>query len=447
MPPPAPSAAPLRRSPPRAAPATEPVVEDAAQPGAFAVFMHTLPRYLPQVLQDAEQSVLQLFFSLAVLGLLLAGLFATILAVTALVPLPAGISLHRDQFYRGLKFAVGGTEPIHGLETPANFTASPEWESFLAENTEKLAARLRDTQHPYSINRHEFETALAVNNKMHDDDMRVKLNEFREHVMFEAKRIVEEGNSATLMKANSILEDSPFFKVGIKQISTHALTQALYERHRLMTQVNFLSPGMGAIVNPWYTSKSASPNRRKSWLAWYWMKTEETTAPMRPPIAALMSWDEATQCWCAQHSEGPMGKAQLTVQLGHTIVPSKFYIEHVPAEGTLDISSAPKQFAVWAKANSTAEAARARAIQVLDTEYQPAADAICGQAPRGEKDWVCILTGEYDIHARHHVQEFHFWYRDFAWIHTDKLSVRVTENWGAEDHTCLYRVRVTGEKV
>lgn len=513
-------------------PAVEPVVREPERdpsPGRFAVLMHCLPRYLPRLFQDAEQTFLQMAASLAVTFLLLASVAFTLLSLSAVAPLPGSLSPYRDQFHRGIRVAFGGIDPFYApenitappsqpvynklmffktedmvkatnelktqvgfhndsiselrrllpdalavkmdengnyiipepfwkalLEKIGNDGAAPLWESFISGNKDKLNAMIsensahRDTSGDdvHSISQFDFESTLAANNKMHEDDLRLQFNNFKELVLQEARLMVREGNAENMRMAEHMLSESVTFRISTQQISALSLTNLLYNAHRVQNEVNHFSPGLGAVVDPKYTSATASPNE-KFWLGYFYMNLWQASMTPNPPVNALTGWDEGTQCWCADHGNEKNlqknGKAQLTVKMAHKIRPKEIIIEHIPAKGTRDIAAAPRDFQVWAQLDNKTEAIRVQAEMNKTSSYVNYTLPLCGKPPNDEKTWVCMLTAHYDLHANNNVQAKYLLGSDV--VETDRIAVRVTENWGAKDHTCLYRVRVTGEEV
>lgn len=409
-------------------PAREPV---AAVPGAATVFWHTLPRYLPQIFRDAEQTVFQALTSVLLsifLGVLLSlCAVGAIAALFAWTPLPAGLALHRTSLINGLQGIGSGTADLRKFENAGN--------ELMIKIDSNLDAHFQQYMDFISnqefVNRTEFEDTLAANNAMIKDDMRLSLNRLKEQMLHETKQLIEE-------KSTTMLSGLSPFRLENGGDSAPAISNLIWNTWRSMHEVNYFSVGHGAVVDPYYTSRTATINS-KSWMAALYVHMQATSEPPSGPVVALTAWEEGTQCWCAQHSIGDMAKGQLTVNMAYKIKPELLHIEHIFRSGTRNIFSAPKEFVVWAQADSIAEAERLK-------KYYYQAD-ICGEAPNRERNWICIGNGKYNIHANNHVQTFKITPSGFPRVETDKIAVRVVENWGAEDHTCFYRVRVTGREV
>ena len=201
-------------------------------------------------------------------------------------------------------------------------------------------------------------------------------------------------------------------------------------------QVNFFSTGLGAVVDPYLSS----PTRKKEITFLQRGVVNFFGLDLRkplPPVAALESWDDIGDCWCAPPGRG---KAQLAVLLPRAIYPTAITVEHIPSEATLDIAAAPKDMELWAQIHDegTREAVANAAFPLLGDVI----DASVNLGPT----YVRIGKWQYSIHQPNHVQTFtmavdleHFDAK------VDKVVVRATTNWGGQDYTCLYRLRLFGK--
>lgn len=210
----------------------------------------------------------------------------------------------------------------------------------------------------------------------------------------------------------------------------------LARNHILARERNFLSPALGAVVDPYLTSPThvhAQPNL----LATLWTWSPWTTVlPPNPPTAALTPWSEAGECWCAAKSDKP-GQAQIAALLVGPVDPSALVVEHVPAMSTLDISSAPRELEVWGLPGA-AEGIEAKTLDEKERKGE------CeGPEPEEGKGWLCLGRAGYDLHAQNWVQTFPL---DGRGSMVGKVVVRVLGNWGGE-RTCVYRLRLLGRTV
>jgi hypothetical protein len=205
-----------------------------------------------------------------------------------------------------------------------------------------------------------------------------------------------------------------------------------------LSAVNYFSPNMGAVIDPHHSSPTALKPSKK--VGWFGKPLQHLTAP---PVAAIMRWEEAGECWCAAKSTGIKGKAQLAIMTEHKIAPGRLVIEHIPKTATQGISSAPQDFELWAE-TSSAEDAEAWRRQLRNGH--PYYDTECAGASAPTDTSVCISSGTYDIHADNWVQSFDMFIgmeNMFPHMGAVKFYYRVMSNWNSPQ-TCTYRVRLTG---
>jgi len=250
-------------------------------------------------------------------------------------------------------------------------------------------------------------------------------------------------------------------------------------------KINFLSPAMGAMVDPSNTAPTADKNHpyfKRVWMRLFSIKPNFGRGPLTP-VAALTPWDETGDCWCSVPAKGIV--SQLSVVLGRDIVPEEVIVEYVPASTTLDPGTAPKEIEMWARFR----------IVPLDSEYdtqgswwpwsskknsrsiepRPAREeGLGGYNIPGEKSLHDVLMSslrvsnafepessysddpalgsnfyrvgrmEYDIHKENNIQRFSLnTIVDIPTIRVDKVVFRVKSNWGS-NITCLYRIRLHG---
>lgn len=199
--------------------------------------------------------------------------------------------------------------------------------------------------------------------------------------------------------------------------------------------VNYFSPAMGATIVG--TLSSPTYNIPEPW--WYkFLPSRLFSYRPNDRITALTHWNEALDCWCATPST-TRGQAQLAVHMTVPISPESITIEHIPAQGTLDIAAAPRTFEVWVHAPH---------VQPPLPENQ-APDCTSTDGPPVE-GYICIGGGMYDIHGPdgrdddkvNHIQNFQLYAQGDIGLVQDVIF-RATGNWGA-DWTCLYRLRMHG---
>ena len=239
---------------------------------------------------------------------------------------------------------------------------------------------------------------------------------------------------------------------------------------------------------------------------------------MNGPTVALKHWNEAGDCWCAKQEPDPeqhvgnnaamfediknmknaggfrdprgpslpgSPRAQLALTLPQAVYPKNLIVEHIPYDGTVDISSAPEWMELWVRnddpdlldriwsnyAQNTGETVRPwpeytktflhqrknnltkKNVSLFSNAWQWWKRALpedLKQVPyAGDRamgpEWVRAARFRYDIHKRPHVQQFAVDV-DFEALHipVQQAMVRVRTNHGA-GYTCLYRVRLEGK--
>jgi hypothetical protein len=209
-------------------------------------------------------------------------------------------------------------------------------------------------------------------------------------------------------------------------------------------KINHFSPGTGAVVN----ARLVSPNfefaemqmglLERRFRAWF---LDPVPLP-NPPSEALRKWEEHGDCWCTPVKDDTGFGSALAVIMGSNIYPDEVVIEHIPTTAALEPGSAPRDMELLAWIPSD----RRKDIEAVSNELF--AEEIKNEKHNLPVGYVRVATWSYDTSAPDNVQAFDVQLdmKAFA-LHTNKLIVRVRNNWGSVDYTCLYRVRVHGEVV
>ena len=177
----------------------------------------------------------------------------------------------------------------------------------------------------------------------------------------------------------------------------------------------------------------------------------------RPPITALHHETRNGHCWPFMGSQGQLG-----VQLAHPARIEEVTIDHVAKDVAWDMRSAPREMELWGLVEGAEnlekirvwreerqrrkEAARRKAeenglvIVSEETEAYPAT------LPR-DAPYVKVAEFAYDIEAEANVQTFAA-LEDVRALGVDfgVVVLVVKSNWGRE-FTCLYRLRVHGQRI
>jgi len=168
----------------------------------------------------------------------------------------------------------------------------------------------------------------------------------------------------------------------------------------------------------------------------------------RPPITALHHELHNGHCWPFAGSEGQLG-----VALASPTYVSDITIDHVAREVAFDMRSAPREMEVWGMVEGQDNVAKVeewlaekgrRRERGEEVEEEPAYPSTLPKSPL----YIRIANFSYDIHAPKNVQTFPVSQdvRDLG-VDFGIVVLRIKNNWGREEFTCLYRMRVHGQRM
>ena len=318
-------------------------------------------------------------------------------------------------------YVVVSRSPSGTIDVPKQFwdaiisrirTEGPsiEWDTFVQHNQELL--------------QHALGTEAAVVRK---DLFKAIDNSFEKiAVDFDNKL---ESHTKIMMKDAMQVANKEAKKVAVEhaRLRSAALSNLIANIELQYSQINYFSTGLGANIITAITSPTLSSHTVSA--SFMWVMNRMMTSTANPPTAALQSWDEPGDCWCAASNEDGNGKAQLGIQLGEPIIPTQLTIEHPPRSSLPDdgILNAPQHVELWVESKEPA---------LVRFNYDGEG---CEDGPEG---WQCLGKVRYDTRGSNHVQTFLL--DGEAQTPVDKVLVRVTSNWGAPN-TCIYRVRLHGK--
>lgn len=258
-------------------------------------------------------------------------------------------------------------------------------------------------------------------------------------------------------------------------------------------RINFLSPGLGTIIEPYLTSPSITEQDT------FLQSVRRRLAgarPAQPPITALTSWDDVGDCWCAAKvSDG----SRLATLLGRPIVPEEVVVEHISKDETLDPGAAPRHMELWVQYKPQPPKDYDPSSPDHDSPHDPIPSSPSSHSPLppsaaqtptpldpDNDDYYASLSlrafarlretvlstlrmvypdepedaysndpyfgpyfyrvgkWEYDINASNNVQRFLLdAVIDMPGARVEKVVFRVKSTWGGEN-ACLYRLRLHG---
>ena len=184
----------------------------------------------------------------------------------------------------------------------------------------------------------------------------------------------------------------------------------------------------------------------------------------RPPVTALNHELHTGYCWPFAGMKGQLG-----VMLAVPTVISDVTIDHAPVEVALDLRSAPRHMQLWGllegkdniekymewqkqrqarreEARAQAQAAGQPLVDLThddDEERYPYPDTLPKSPP-----YVPLADFVYNIHAPNYIQTFPI-REEIKELGLDfgVVVLMVDNNWGKEEFTCLYRMRIHGERL
>ncbi|TFY58698.1 hypothetical protein EVJ58_g6252 [Rhodofomes roseus] len=179
-----------------------------------------------------------------------------------------------------------------------------------------------------------------------------------------------------------------------------------------------------------------------------------TGAIGRPPVTALHHEINPGHCWPFPDTHGQLG-----IKLAGPTFISDVTIDHVAKELAPDRRSAPRYMELWGLVEGSdnlekvrewrARREEARMEAALDGEPVVEDAFVDPPAPPSLKKWgevVRVANFTYNIYAPDHIQTFAV-PQEVQELGVDfgVVALMIENNWGRDDFTCLYRVRVHGQ--
>ncbi|KAG5645933.1 hypothetical protein DXG03_004722 [Asterophora parasitica] len=172
----------------------------------------------------------------------------------------------------------------------------------------------------------------------------------------------------------------------------------------------------------------------------------------RPPVTALHHELHNGHCWPFAGHQGQLG-----VALAAPTYVSEISIDHVAREVAFDMRSAPREMEVWGMVEGKDNIAKVREWMAErerkreekralgeEVEEDPEYPKTLPRAPQ----YVRIAKFTYNIHGGRNVQTFPVDEEVRALgVDFGIVVLNIKSNWGREEFTCLYRMRVHGQRM
>ncbi|RKP23996.1 UNC-like C-terminal-domain-containing protein [Syncephalis pseudoplumigaleata] len=173
----------------------------------------------------------------------------------------------------------------------------------------------------------------------------------------------------------------------------------------------------GARVVPRLTSDTYTPGlgadagriRRVAW----WLLSQLKPPVAKPASVALLPWRHPGDCWPMAGRSG-----RITVHLAKAIIPEAITLEHVDRRIALDATSSPKHLVVYAWLWDDKQGAWTKPLIRFNYQLNGPAAQTFSLSPD--------VVGSFPVRL---------------------IQLRILDNYGQPDFTCLYRFRVHGRTI
>lgn len=329
------------------------------------------------------------------------------------------------------------------------------WEKFLSDNRAKIAAWSAsdvDKRFPDLFKKNILASKAEIvdmvhrNWKANQDELRkelASLSKQLEKANQQIMKLQDEPASMNRDELKAIIKSQIKSIIPIGQLEALAKLNIKGNINYGLTKVNYFSRGTGAVVSVPVTSPNyVFPSMDK----WFFQKATQwaigNPIPIaNPPEAALKSWEEHGDCWCAPANDKDGRGPTLGVIMGSKIYPEEVVVEHISPSASLEPGAAPREMELLANLGD---------FDLYDALLKVSENLFPEESKNDgyNFNYVRIATWTYDIESEDNIQAFPIQLDLKSYgISTDKLVVRSKNNWGGGkvDYTCLYRIRVHGE--
>ncbi|KAF3929625.1 hypothetical protein ABW20_dc0101215 [Dactylellina cionopaga] len=329
------------------------------------------------------------------------------------------------------------------------------WDEFLKTNAGKLRGYLGQ------MSEERWREAIADGVVVSREDMvQMIRNEFEsvrniaerdnkelvQQLMLEAEGVAKKvvSTAATSISSAALAAASNYvrhFKGGSGSANQYgdALIQAALHQYSaiILQKPDYALLARGTLVDPRLTSSTFDPYGNPGILGKF-------STFLRPgpnePAHVLTESTNIGDCWSFPQSSG-----QVSILLAENIFPTDITIDHVPRGISGDDTSAPREVEFWVRIDDDllrGQVGKAASVAIGDVPDSPSTRHYLAHR------YVRVASFVYDVNSQYPVQTFELP------VDLQKLGVPVTgvsfkilSNWGNEEYTSIYRVRVHGNPV
>ncbi|KDN67059.1 putative spindle pole body-associated protein sad1 [Colletotrichum sublineola] len=300
------------------------------------------------------------------------------------------------------------------------------------------------------VTRNEFIRHLKSEFATHRNEVKAEAQELQkklEHYVNNAvKSALQQTPPAGVSRAEMAQVVDGMIRQAIANAGLEALAQgkigATWDRE-LRHQVNFLGRHTGVLIDRDTTTPDCNPPiEGKIWSSTWFSGTKKTPEPPPPASATLWNWEDEGDCWCGKVTVDKGSGLELGVSVGyllaHQIIPQHVVVEHILPGATLDPDARPKRIDVLGYFEELNTRNRVMDFSAAHFPHDP--------IPLKD-GWVRIGHFTYESSDALNGVYVHRLSPELVSMGavTDQVVLRATSNYGS-DHTCLYRVRLYGEK-
>lgn len=331
---------------------------------------------------------------------------------------------------------------LRGLNTNGDNLPNIDFsfDEFLRHNEDAVKSYLNEYV-DHKIGSSKQDQSAVVSKEIFKNMLKQELEKVREDTVEQIskmdRRLKDEINSSKTYKKPNLEPGSNNTDTMINTLVRRAIEK--YVSHTI-SKPDFVDPAAGAKIISAYTSPSYNWRDRLDFKSRYFYKILGTLGFGRMKVnrctVAFNNDIGLGSCWPFTGHTGQVG-----VDLGRSILPSDVGIVHVQPEQSPNPSSAPRFVSLWVYLEDST--VRDKICSIVDQNTNKG--YLKTSTPALPEQFVKIFTAEYKLDG----DEFQVFPIPLAivrlGIRTSKIVFKVEENWGNDDFTCIYRLRLFGE--